>query len=156
MKSIFEKSEVYRTQMAPVEKLLLDFALRIGWKTQSRGRKANASIYGKIGKYNGVLDILIEEDDWDKLPDKLSNESIFTIWCGAYFEENEKKSVVNRELYWRTTYGELQEVVPKFISYAETMFESIKEDSELISWSGASINPDIGPNYGPPRNRSKI
>jgi hypothetical protein len=131
------------------------FTEKYGWEELRRGRRPNAGVYGKIGKYHSSIQIESIEVDWNNLPDHLFGDMEFTLWCSASKKIDEIRLFCDTELYWKTTFNDLLTTTKKFtVVVNEMLCDIIDERYSFAEWPGVSINPDIGPEYGLPRKRT--
>lgn len=153
MDSILEKSENYKRQMAPILAIVLPFAKARNWDPLWRGRKAHASIYGPVSGMSGVIDIEVGIDKWEDMPNYLEPDTPFTLWSSATKDCNGIRLFADTELYWKTPFSELEIHVPLFLFQAWTMLLELKEHGFVKIWNGPSMDPDLPPDFGPPRKR---
>lgn len=148
---IFQKEEVYRTQMAEIRAIVLDFAQSKGWHPFSRGRRAHVSIFGKINNLDGVLDVIMEEDNWNTMPAALLPETQFLLLCSGNRNVQEPlRRYGDTQLFWRAPFSILPETVNRFLPVAWGMLSGMNE-SNLRKDSFPFVNPDLPPDFGPPR-----
>ena len=152
---IVEKEQEYFRQLAPIREIVLKFAEQKDWNTHRRGRKAHVSILGPVNRLTGLIDIEIERLDWDDMPDTLTPDYPFTLWCSAGATRNGIRLHSKRRLYWQAKFVELPLYVERFLQTAWEMLTELKETDLTPDWPGASTDPDIPPNFGPPRVQVK-
>jgi hypothetical protein len=151
--SILEKEQTYKRQMTPIREIVLKFAEQKNWSPMSRGRKAHVSIHGPVNGLNGVIDIEIERLDWDDMPNSLTPDYPFTLWCSASKDLDGVRFCAETELYWQVSFIDLPTYIPRFLDSAWAMLSDIKENELVPKWPGPSANPDLPPDFGPPRRR---
>ncbi len=156
MNSILEKEVIYRQQMAPILEIVMRFAEPRGWVKTHRGRKANASVSGPVHDFNGVMDIIMEEYDWDKMPDALTAETPFCLGCCAWQDRESGRYLADLELYWQVPFGELPRYLDRYLAAAWEMLQSLKASDCSTQRIGPAINPWLPPDFGPPRMRSAM
>jgi hypothetical protein len=153
MDHILQKEIVYRAQMADVRETVLRFIEPKGWATQSRGRRAHVSVYGPVSGLDGVIDIEMEETDWDKMPESLQPNTPFWLWCSASLDRDGLRLSCDTELFWRAPFVSLVETVDEFLPRAWDMLTNLNQANLLREWPGSAKNPDGPPDFGPPRRR---
>jgi len=154
--SIFEKEQEYLRQLAPVRAMVLRFAEQMGWGPQNRGRKAHVSIFGPVNGLIGLIDIEIARLDWDDMPETLTPNYPFTLWCSAAQTRDGVRLFCKRELYWQVRFAELPKYVIGFLQCAWQMLLELNEHDLSPDSPGPSTNPDFPPNFGPPRVKKKL
>lgn len=150
---ILTKQGTYRDQMAPVRELVLGFAERRDWSPMSRGRRAHVSVFGPVEGRTGAIDIEVEPRAWDELPNPLTAETLFTLWCSASVPRDGVCLHADMELFWVVGFEDLLPTVPRFLERAWEMLKSL-EDGNFGPWHGPSRQPCVAPGFGPPRRRS--
>jgi hypothetical protein len=154
MDSIFEKGETYALQMQGVRAIVCRFAGEVGWSSQSRGRRAHASIYGSINGLNGVIDVEMDETDWNKMPDALPLAFPFLLWSSASLDVGSKRMFADQEICWGSPFGDLEKHVPLFLASAWGMLNTLSTFN-LREIRGPMLKPDWPPLFGPPRMRMR-
>lgn len=153
MNHILQKEAAYRAQMADVCRAVLHFIEPRGWATQSRGRRAHVSVHGPVGGLDGVIDIEMEETDWDRMPESLRPGTPFLLWSSAHLNRDGVRCFSDTELFWRAPFVSLVATVEMFLPRAWNMLTSLNQDDLLREWPGPSLNPEGPPDFGPPRRR---
>lgn len=150
---IFQKEIIYRTQMADVREAVLRFIHPKGWETQNRGRRAHVSVFGPVSGMQGVIDIMMEETDWNTMPESLQPNTAFSLWCSAHLDRDGIRHFADTEIYWRAPFESLTQTVGKFLVPAWEMLSALNDSNLLLEWPGPSTNPDRPPSFGPARRR---
>ena len=150
---IVEREVTYGGQLTPVREKVLAFFQPKGWEQQSRGRRAHVSVYGKVNFLSAVLDVEMEETDWDKTPRKLTGETPFILWSSAFLDRDGRRLSGDSELFWRTTFEGLVYAVDLFLPKAWEMLSALSPASLVEEWPGPAQGPDGPPDFGPPRIR---
>jgi len=148
VKSILERAEIYKKQMLPIRELLADFCNEFNWEYFSRGRTPHVSVFGKIGIYDGVLDIWSVECDWDILSDQIDENYEFDLFCHAYINIDGESYSAMKSLFWRGTFRQLPKIVPKFLAEAKEMLREIGMSNEYVKYDNKRLEPDTAPNFG--------
>lgn len=156
MNSILEKEVIYRQQMAPILETVMRFADPRGWTKTHRGRKANASIHGPVHDFNGAMDIIMEDYDWDKMPEALTAETPFCLFCGAWRDRESGRYSADLELYWQVPFGELPRYINRYLAAAWEMLQGLTAEDCVVQEKGRALNPWMPPDFGPPRKRSAM
>jgi hypothetical protein len=147
---ILEKEQEYLRQLAPIRAIVLRFGNQKGWHSQRRGRKAHVSITGPANSLTGIIDIQIERLDWHDMPDSLTPEYPFTLWCSAEQTIEGVRFFSRRQLYWQAQFDELPLYVERFLKTAWKMLMELTAADLLPDWPGPAANADFPPNFGPP------
>lgn len=155
MDPILQKEIVYRAQMGDIREAVLRFMEPRGWCLMSRGRRAHVSVYGPVGALalDGVIDIMMEEVDWDKMPEALQEDTSFYLWCSAGLDRDGLRLSADTELFWRAPFALLARTVDMFLPRAWEMLTGLTEANLLQVWPGPSGDPDGPLSFGPPRRR---
>ena len=153
IEEIVEKEQTYKNQIVAIRDTVLRFAKSKGWSPQSRGRRAHVSIYGPVNGLKGVMDIVMTEDDWDKMPKSLQPDTHFVLWCSASLNREGARLAADTELFWTVPFSSLPETVERFIADAWEMLTGLNDSNLLTEFPGRSANPDSPPDFGPPRRR---
>ncbi len=153
---IFVKEEAYRTQMAGIRETVLRFAESKCWRPMSRGRRAHVSIYGQVNNLDGHVDIIMQEDDWTKMPKLLQSDTPFDLYCSAGINVGgAPRQYADTELFWRCPFTLLAETVDRFLPIAWDMLSKLTATNLIHNWPGPPENPDFPPCFGPPRKVPK-
>jgi len=155
IEEIIEKEQTYKKQMLAVHEAVLSFAESKHWFPQSRGRKAHVSIYGPVNELKGVINIVMTEDNWDEMPESLQSDTPFVLWCSASLNSDGIRLGADTELFWTAPFSSLLETVERFTTEAWKMLSGLNDSNLLTEVPGRSENPDVAPDFGPPRKRGK-
>ena len=138
--------------MADIRARVLRFAESKGWKPMSRGRRAHVSIYGKINDLDVAVDVIMEESDWNLMPEKLQPETLFTLFCsGNINESGSSRRYGDTVLFWQAPFSILTETVDRYLPLAWEMVSGMTHANLLKDWPGPYGTPDGPPDFGPPR-----
>lgn len=151
MSHIFLKEDVYRAQMTEIRAAVLRFAESKGWQPMSRGRRTHVSIFGKINMLDGTIDIIMEEDDWNTMPEMLQPETSFILYCSGVNIQGELRRYGDTVLIWRAPFSILAETVDRFLPVAWGMLSEMTEANFLKEKPVTHHVPDLPPDFGPPR-----
>lgn len=147
---ILDRSIVYSAQMVNVRKVALRFAEPKGWAPFSRGRRAHVSVSGPVNELVGVIDIEMEETNWDLMPDYIQPSTAFTLWSSGFVDRDGVRFSCDTYLYWRAPFATLVDAAGRFLPRAWDMLTSMTE-TNLIRRSDPAKDPDDSPDFGPPR-----
>ena len=153
MDHILQKEGVYKAQLSGVRDAVLRFVEPMGWRLQSRGRRAHVSVHGPVRGLNGVMDIEMEETDWEEMPDSIQPATTFLLWCSGSLDRDDHRYSADTELFWRSTFEMLSEAVDRFLPMAWEMLTGLTESNLLRDWPGPAQDPYEPPEFGPPRRR---
>jgi hypothetical protein len=104
-----------------------------------------------VNSLTGIIDIEIERLDWDDMPDTLTPDYPFTLWCTGGQTLDGVRRFSRRQLYWQAQFVELPLYVERFLQSAWQMLIELKDSDLTPVWPGPTTNPDFPPNFGPPR-----
>ena len=155
IEDIVEKEQTYKKQMLPIREVVLRFAESKGWSPMSRGRRAHVSIYGAVNGLNGVMDIIMVEDDWDKMPSSLQPDTPFTLWCSASLDRDGVRLCADTVLFWTAPFAILHETTELFLPRAWAMLAQLGHNNLVEKWPGPYEHPDGPPDFGPPQRKGK-
>jgi hypothetical protein len=150
---IVRMEERYRDQMSSVRDSVLRFVEPKGWHLFSRGRTAHVSVCGEVNHLDGVIDIQMEEDDWDKKPASLQLDTSFSLSAHASLDRDGKRRFSDTILHWRVPFSILPDTVDRFLPRAWDMLKGLTEANLLDEWPGPSEDPAGPPDFGPPQRR---
>ena len=153
IEEIVEKEQTYKNQIIAIRETVLRFAKTKGWSPQSRGRRAHISIYRPVNGLKGVMDIVMTEDNWDEMPKSLQPDTHFVLWCSASLNRDGNRLAADTELFWTVPFSSLPATVERFTADAWEMLSGLNDSNLLKEVPGRSVNPDLPPDFGPPRKR---
>jgi hypothetical protein len=151
IEQIVEKEQTYKEQMLPIREVVLRFAESKGWSLMSRGRRAHVSIYGPVNGLNGVIDIIMVGDDWDKMPSSLQPDTAFTLWAAASLDRDGVRLCADTVLFWTAPFAILPETTEVFLPQAWVMLAQLSHSNLVKEWPGPFEHPDGPPHFGPPQ-----
>lgn len=146
---ILEKERNYLEQMASIRKCVFEFGEEVGLRPMSRGRRAHASLHGKVGRNQAVLDIDMDFPSWDRVPVKLPDDYAFSLFASA--TRSEPRLFSRSILYWQCRFDELPKYTHRFLQSAWSFFKSLDDVEFTDAWPGPANSPDLPPNFGGPR-----